>query len=334
MIMKKLLILLSVIAILFASCESDPSNLLPNVTGKSGEVVLVIDPDQWSSESGEEFRKKLTQQYLALPQKEPMFDLVNIPYDAFSSIFKTHRNIILAKVDKNIHEPKMAIQKNVWAKPQLVVNIVAQSDSALAAVIREKGDILIDRIVKKEMERYAANYKKYEQIGLADMIQAKFGVRLTMPKGYTLDLDTTDFMWIENRGRGDAVQGVLIYSYNQSSDELTTDLIFKKRNEFTKKFVLGPNKNSYMAVETEAIPYRREIIVNDLNIIELRNLWKVENDFMGGPFVNFTLKNEQTNKVIGIDAFVYAPQFDKRDYLRQLEAILNSVELPKNESTN
>jgi hypothetical protein len=55
---------------------------------------------------------------------------------------------------------------------------------------------------------------------------------------------------------------------------------------------------------------------------------------MGGPFINYTIINESTNKVIGIDGFVYAPQFDKRDYLRQLEAILTSVELPKHESTN
>lgn len=87
------------------------------------------------------------------------------------------------------------------------------------------------------MERYAANYKKYEQIGMADIIERKFGVRLTMPKGYTLDVDTTNFMWIESRGRIDAVQGILIYSFDKSDKELTTDYILKKRNEFTKKFV-------------------------------------------------------------------------------------------------
>lgn len=95
-----------------------------------------------------------------------------------------------------------------------------------------------------------------------------------------------------------------------------------------------PTKNSYMVAEDEMIAYRREIKVNGLKIIEIRNLWKIENDYMGGPFINYTIINESTNKVIGIDGFVYAPQFDKRDYLRQLEAILTSVELPKHESTN
>jgi hypothetical protein len=101
------------------------------------------------------------------------------------------------------------------------------------------------------------------------------------------------------------------------------------RDQFTKKFVPGPNRGSYMAVETDAVPYRRELKVNELDVIELRNLWKVENDFMGGPFVSLTMENEETNQIVVVDGFVYAPQFDKRKYLRQVEAILNSVQIPQ-----
>jgi hypothetical protein len=333
--MRKIFVSVIAILIIFSSCkEKNPSALLTNVTGKSGEVVLVIDPDQWSSEVGLEFQKKLSQEYPALPQSEPMFDLVHIPYEAFTNIFKTHRNIIIAKVDKKLHEPKMIVQEDLWAKPQIIISVLAQSDSALASVIREKGDILVDRIFKKEIERYAKNYEKYEQMGIADRLSQKFGIRLTIPKGYTLDVDTTDFVWIESRGRGDLVQGILVYSYDKPEVNLTSDYLFAKRTQFTKKFVPGPTEGSYMAVETQAVPFRREITVNEIDVIELRNLWKIENDFMGGPFVSFSFIDEKNNKVINIDGFVFAPQFDKRDYLRQLEAILNSVQIPVNESTN
>jgi len=332
--MKKLFIFLSIVTILFASCEGDATKLLPNVSGAAGEVVLVIEPNQWSSESGELFRKKLSQPCPALPQKEPLFDLIHIPYNAFTNIFKTHRNIIIAKIDKDIHEPKMILQKDVWAKPQLVINVIAPNDSSLATVLKEKGDILIAKFINKEMNRYEKNYKKYAEIEVTDKLIRKFGIGLTVPKGYTLDVDTTDFVWIESRGRSDAVQGLLVYTYNKPEVELTTDFLFAKRTQFTKKFVPGSKRNTYMTVENEMVPYRREIMVNGVKVIELRNLWKIENDFMGGPFVNFTIVDESRNKVISIDGFVYAPQFDKRDYMRQLEAILNSLQLQKNESTN
>ena len=333
--MRKIFVFLSAITIILSSCkDNDSSSLLPNVSGKSGEVILVIEPDQWSTNVGLEFRKKLSQAYPALPQNEPIFDLIHIPYSAFSNIFKTHRNIVVAKVDKDIHEPKITVQKNIWAKPQIILTVIAPNDSLLESLIKEKGDLLVDKIIKKEMERYAKNYKKYQQLELADILQRKFGIRLTIPTGYTLDLDTTNFVWIESRGRSDAVQGILIYSYDKPDEELTTDFIFAKRNQFTKQFVAGKIENSYMKVESEAITYRREIKVNDINVIELRNLWKMENDFMGGPFVSFTIVDKPNNKIINIDGFVYAPQFDKRDYLRQLESILNSVQLPKHESAN
>ncbi|PLX12262.1 MAG: hypothetical protein C0597_13650 [Marinilabiliales bacterium] len=325
--MRKLVVSIAVIIALLSSCkDNDQSNLLPNVTGKSGEVVLIIEAEHWNSDIGTEFKNTLSQSYPALPQPEPMFDLVHIPYNSFSNIFKTHRNLIFAKVDKNIPEPKILIQENLWAKPQLIINVIAPDAKSLEDVVREKRDLIVDRIMKKEMERYAANYKKYEQIVIADQLERKFGVRLTVPRGYSLDLDTTDFMWIENRGRGDVVQGILVYSYDIPEVELTTSYLFAKRNQFTKRFVPGPEAGSYMAVETESTPYRREITVNNINVIELRNLWKVENDYMGGPFISLSFVDEKLNKVINIDGFVYAPQFDKRDYLRQVEAVLNSVQ--------
>lgn len=333
--MRKLSLTFIAFTILITSCkDNNKSALLPNVTGKSGEVVLVIEADQWNSNVGIAFRKILSQEYPALPQQEPMFDLVHIPYSAFSNIFKTHRNVVFAKIDKELHEPKILVQDNIWANPQIVVNVLAPDASSLEALILEKGDLIVDRILKKEMERYAANYKKYEQIGVADRIENKFGIRLTVPRGYSIDVDTTDFLWIENRGRGDLVQGILIYSYDKPQVELTSDYLFAKRTQFTKKYVPGPTDGSYMAVETEASPFRREIKVNNIDVIELRNLWKVENDFMGGPFISFAMINKQKNKVINVDGFIYAPHLDKRDYLRQVEAILNSVQMPVNESTN
>jgi len=333
--MRKLSLTIIAFAILLSSCkDKDKSALLPNVTGKSGEVVLVIEPDQWNSSVGMAFKKKLSQEYPALPQQEPMFDLVHIPYSAFSNIFKTHRNVVFAKIDKDLHEPKILVQDNIWANPQIVVNVLAPDASSLETLILEKGDLIVDRILKKEMERYASNYKKYEQISVADRIENKFGIRITVPRGYTIDVDTTDFVWIENRGRGDLVQGILIYSYNKPEVDLTTDYLFAKRTQFTKRFVPGPTRGSYMAVETDATPYRRGIKVNGIDVIELRNLWKVENDFMGGPFISYSMIDEKHNKVINIDGFIYAPQVDKRDYLRQVEAILNSVQMKVNESTN
>ena len=321
--MRKIAILIIISLIAFTSCkEKNKSALLPNVTGKAGEVVLVIDNDLWNSEVGKEFRKKLIRDYPGLPQPEPLFDLIHIPYQAFTSIFKTHRNVIIVQISNEYSEPKIIIQKNLYAKPQIVINVIGPDISTIENLIAEKGELIVDRLLKMETSRYANNYIKYEEKEVGERIAQKFGINLKFPKGYKIDMDTTDFVWIANDSPTMA-QAVLIYSFNLPEVDLTTPYLVAKRNEFTKRFVAGPNTNSYMIVEQEMEPFRREIEVNNLKITELRGLWRVEGDFMGGPFISFTFINH--NKVIHIDGFVYAPQFKKRDYIRQLEAILNSV---------
>jgi hypothetical protein len=59
--------------------------------------------------------------------------------------------------------------------------------------------------------------------------------------------------------------------------------------------------------------------------VEIRGIWKVHNDFMGGPFVSYTFVNPNNNKIITLYGYVYKPNTEKRDLLRQVETILYSV---------
>ncbi|MGE0088436.1 MAG: DUF4837 family protein [Bacteroidales bacterium] len=323
--MKKKAIFLVLIIIIGISCrDKDRSSLLPNVTGKSGEVVLVIDNELWSSKVGDEFKKYLASDYPGLPQPEPLFDLVQIPYQAFSNIFKTHRNLLIVRVSNEFKEARMILQKDVYASPQLVINILAPNNEVLEKLISEKGDLIVDRLLKMETTRYEKSYFKYKEKKVSEQIAKKFGIKLDFPIGYSVDLDTTDFVWIANDSPTMS-QGVLIFSYKKPDVQLTTPYLIAKRNEFTKRFVSGANAGSYMTVEPEMEPFRREIEVNGLKVVELRSLWRVEGDFMGGPFVTFIIQDTKNDRIIHLDGFVYAPQFDKRGYVRQLEAILSSV---------
>jgi hypothetical protein len=71
--------------------------------------------------------------------------------------------------------------------------------------------------------------------------------------------------------------------------------------------------------------YSNPVDFNGRFAIETRGLWRLENDFMGGPFVNYTFVNEKNNKVVTIDGYVFAPNKPKRDLLIQLEAIAHSI---------
>ena len=69
----------------------------------------------------------------------------------------------------------------------------------------------------------------------------------------------------------------------------------------------------------------KEIKFNDHYAVEVRGLWNVYEDFMGGPYIIYTVLDEQGNRIVTVDGYVYAPKFNKRNYLRQVEAILCSL---------
>jgi len=83
--------------------------------------------------------------------------------------------------------------------------------------------------------------------------------------------------------------------------------------------------------ELELRPDYREVSFNDKYAIEARSLWRVQGDFMGGPFVTYTFVDEKTNRLFMIDGWVFAPKYDKRDYMRQVEGIIWSLRFPKKE---
>jgi len=49
---------------------------------------------------------------------------------------------------------------------------------------------------------------------------------------------------------------------------------------------------------------------------------------MGGPFVSYSQVDSANNRVIVAEGFVYAPEKKKRPFIRQLEAAIQTLEMP------
>ena len=64
--------------------------------------------------------------------------------------------------------------------------------------------------------------------------------------------------------------------------------------------------------------------------LEARGIWEMKYDYMGGPFFAYLIKDPQRNRLILIDAFVYAPGKQKRDFMQQLEYIVTHLKFADN----
>jgi len=317
----------AVFIVLLVACNSEKKPLLPKVTGKPGEIVLVMDDYHWESETGEFFRETFSQPVLALPQEEPIYDLVRIPSAGFSNIFKSHRNIILTKISSRNKKPRIIVQRDIWAQPQIVINIIGPKDTTTINYLVKNREKLVTLIDQVEIERTVDNYKKNRAKGIDQILRERHNLSISVPAGYNYDTDTTRFVWISHEP-SDRSQGILIYYYDYTDpNTFSKDYLINKRNQFTRRFVPGPNAGSYMSIEAEAPVYFREYTKDNRYYAELRGLWKLENGFMGGPFISITTLDEKRNRVVTAEGFVFAPGKEKRNYLREVEAILQTFEV-------
>ena len=321
--------LVLILLIIFGSaCNTkERKALLPRVTGKPGEVLLIIDEYQWESAFGEFFLHTFNKPFEVLPADEPVYDLIHIPSNAFSKLFKSHRNIILIKISEDHKEPRIIVQRNVWATPQLVINIIGPNNTSMLTYLEESREKLLDLLGVDERNRTIGNYRKNMAKGINERMKTKHQLSIIIPAGYEIGVDSSNFVWLTHEV-ADMMQGVFIYHYPYTdTNTFTPEYLIKQRDAFTRKYVPGPTKGSYMTTEPSFPLNVSENVKNGLYMVEIRGLWRTEKAFMGGPFVSHTFLDEKRNRIITAEGFVYAPSLDKRNYLRELEAIIQTVEI-------
>jgi len=99
------------------------------------------------------------------------------------------------------------------------------------------------------------------------------------------------------------------------------------RDSIGKRFIPGPTDSTYMKTENNISPSQIFTQIHGKKAIETRGLWNMKNDFMGGPYINYTIIDKKHKRLMVGEGFIYAPAIDKRDYMIQLEAILKTIKL-------
>lgn len=326
-VLNKKILIYFVFILGIQSCKDARHELLTNVTGKSGEILLVIDKNLGTTEPGHELKNILTRLQPALPQDEPMFRVYSIPHSSFGSFFQGNRNIILVKNCNPADSASVSARYDVWAKTQAYVEISSPDKDELVRIIKANGELIPEFFRTAERKRLQQTYLQFQEREIAGRLKARHNINLVIPKGYKLDVDSTDFAWISSETPATS-QGILIYKYNYTdTNTFTAEYLTDKRDSFLRKYVPGPLKDTWMTTEHDFTPIATEYNLNNLYAFELRGLWKVQNDFMGGPFINITVLDEKRNTVITVEGYVYAPKYDKIEYIRQMEAILYTLTL-------
>lgn len=305
-----------------SSCSTKPTGK-PSSSGKTCEILVVIDKNKMDGEIGDSLRGFFMREQDGLNQAEPLYTMPYIPLSSFENtdMFQAHRNIIMVNINDSC-KTRLQILKDFKSKPQLIFKLSAKNNLEFFKLFAEKRELMLKAIDDLERNRINAAFKAVEKVEIKNHIRNTYAFDMTFPSEFSISKKTKDFSWIRKEAK-DFSQGIMIYlfSYTDKND-LSPSRIIAIRDSLTKQWIPGPTDGSFMKTEKRFAPISKEINFNGLYAVETRGLWCLENDFMGGPFINYTFVDEKNNRIIMLDGYLYSPKKPKRDLLKQIEAII------------
>ncbi len=326
--MKSILYTLSLLSIIAISCKTKPNSHKPNPSGDAGVMIIVMNDVVKKSQAGQKLWDMMVQPMIGLPQEEPMFDVSVIPHRSLSDFMKTYRNLIMVEVGADVQEESIKFYKSTWAKQQALVRIYAKDTDSMEKLVEENEIKLVGFFTKAEMERLESYFSTTFNKDLKTKVETKFGVTMSVPRDFKLMKEEDGFLWMSHETHN-ASLGLIMYEADYVGEgSFSKEYLLNTRDEVLMKKVPGAVEGSYMTTE-HMFPINYQVIKTptDTNVVVLRGLWKVQGDMMGGPFISMIHHNKLKNKLLITEGYSYNPEKpDKRNMVRQLEAILRSYE--------
>lgn len=314
----------------FSSCIDDKSSEIKKArsVGGSSEILMVTQNDeQWNGQMGQSVRDFFEQEQYGLPQPEKNFKVAHINLDALNDMFKKHRNLIIAKIDKDIKNPLVESQHNLDSEPQFVIRITASSPESWVRTFETQKDGLKLIFDDNERKRFQEYFRPMTDSKIVAQLKKKFGISMNIPEGYGIAANGDNCMWLLQRGEDKDMSFVIYELPYKDTADLNLNNIIKVRDSIVQKYIPGPLDGSYMTTDKEFVKPVSKALPNFPAgyAVETRGMWNVVGDFMAGPFLSYSIVDPTSSKIVTAEGWIYYPNKEKRDLLRQQESILYSL---------
>jgi hypothetical protein len=325
--MKKALFLLLFVPLLLQSCIKKRDTGTEKTSGKINTISVIIDDQLWNGEVGDSLRNKFASPVIGLPQEEPLFNINQYPVKLLEGFMTNSRNIIVVKKEGlNNYE----WVENEYASPQNVFHISGKTAAGILTQIETHAPDIIEKIRRTEI---AENQRIIDTSRVdAKKIVRKFNITIDIPKGYNYVLERKKFIWLKKEITSGNTS-ILIYqvpmSRLQKGSNITNSII-KMRDSIGNLYIHGTIPHTQMITEDSYAPYLFHINLKGKETFETKGTWELQNDYMSGPFINYSIIDRANKRILVLEGFCYDPSKEKRDLMFELEAIIKSVEFLKN----
>ena len=325
------LYLFLVVCIGFSACKQNTKDglkpatsrsVLPPNTGNISELVIVIPDNLWNGSTGEELKNIFQTNVLGIPQQEALFDVFAINPSQFSSIFQTHKNIIWLSIDER---SSVSRTEEKWAKNQLFVSVKANTETELTNLLIEQGQKIKAWFLQKDLSRRVTKLKKSAEKEVQKEILEGYNFQMLIPEGYKVALAEDNFIWLRrDKPKVNVISNLWVHTIPYTNpSQLSKEYLIQLRDSLGRTHVEGARPQSYMTTEMLYEPDFTLISENPYTV-EMRGLWTMVNDFLGGSFISYSRLDEANQRIIYTEGFLYSPKERKRFHIQELEAVLYS----------
>lgn len=339
---------ISAIFLLFISCDSDFRQL---ADGNTREVLVVMDSTQWESQTAQAIKDVFGKWVLTVPNGEPYYDLRFTQIRSQSQLERLRRqkNLIFAapiNEDSNVgRQIRGFLDESVearvksgesfafpvedqWYRDQYVLILSSTSDSTLAQKIHNTENSLLSDMLDKELKRWEYFvYENKEQTYLSDSLWKDHGFKVRFQHDYEKNVDTLNFITYRRPlPQNDRWMWIWWKDNVKDISFLDNDWIISTRDSLSKEYIKGARDSMYVQTYIRR-PEIRPVITESfqkgrLISYETRGTWYMVNGLMGGPFVNFTYYDPDTDRLFMVDYNQFAPSVrNKLPFVRQFRAM-------------
>ena len=317
--MKKFIL---IAALLFISCN-DGTKIVLASSGNLNEISIVVEDQLWEGSIGKALTNILSKPIYGLPQQEPLFKLRQIPPRVFSGFVTKSRTIIIIESKKQKHTRLLL---NKYASPQTVIVVSGMTSREIIEELKKHSKKIINKIKEAEIKEKQRRIRK--SLSISQALDSIFKIKLDYPSIYRVAAADRNFVWLRKDTKSGSVN-LSVFQTSLKTNRLNTEKIIIIRDSVSKQKIPGPTKETYMSTETQ---YKSVLVptkIRKYKGLEVRGLWEVKKQFMGGPFINFSVVDSINNRILFFDGFVYSPGTEKASYIFEIEAIIKSLKILK-----
>lgn len=280
---------------------------------------------------------------------ERVQDQKNIVFVAPLSDTTTEANFMRDRLSQEVRdavEDGQAIvvpRPNLWRKSQRVFYVTAANTDQLVSALETQSEQIRESFKEITLERMQREmFETDRQYELEDSLMNTHGFAVNVQHDYQIaaqDLEGPErTIWLA-RVLVDTRRDLIVHYVEDASPSLITpEWIVNTRDSLTRTYIRGSMAGF------ARIDQRRELdtaeedflgrygyrtnglwhLVADPDSVELDGDY-AEDEFVemggGGPFVNYTFYDQESGRVYMLDGAVFAPTFDKLQFLRQMKVI-------------